>query len=217
MDQIAKWKNEYPLKISGETRRPAEILKALSSVMPEDAIVATEVGQHQMWAAQFFRHNPNKKFLTSGGLGTMGYGTGSSIGAQVGNPTKRVVNVAGDGSFRMNCNELATISRYRIPVVILIMNNKTLGMVRQWQTLFYDQRYSQTTLDTPINWIALAEAFGVKGMHLRLDDDPYAILSSAFELNEPVVIDCEIALDNKVYPMVAPGSSIDEMIEEEQL
>jgi acetolactate synthase-1/2/3 large subunit len=117
----------------------------------------------------------------------------------------------------MNCNELATISRYRIPVVILIMNNKTLGMVRQWQTLFYDQRYSQTTLDTPINWIALAEAFGVKGMHLRLDDDPYAILSSAFELNEPVVIDCEIALDNKVYPMVAPGSSIDEMIEEEQL
>lgn len=144
----------------------------------------------------------------------MGYGTGSAIGAQVGNPDKRVVNVAGDGSFRMNCNELATIARYHLPVVILVMNNKTLGMVRQWQTLFYDERYSETTLDTHIDWVALAQAFGVKGMHLNIGDDPQAILTAAFALGEPVVIDCEIPLDNKVYPMVAPGASIEDMIEE---
>ena len=214
MEQIAKWKTEHPVKIAGETRRPSEILKALSAVMPEDGIVVTEVGQHQMWAAQFYRHTPQRRFLTSGGLGTMGYGTGASIGAQFGNPGKRVVNVAGDGSFKMNCNELATISRYRIPVVVLVMNNHTLGMVRQWQTLFYDERYSETTLDTPIDWVALARAYGVKGMRLGTDDDPVAVLTSAFSLGEPVVIDCEIPLDNKVYPMVAPGASIEEMIEE---
>ncbi|MGI6467104.1 MAG: biosynthetic-type acetolactate synthase large subunit [Sphaerochaetaceae bacterium] len=216
MTQVAKWKTEHPIKITDETKRPSDILKALSQVMPKDAIVSTEVGQHQMWAAQFFRHDPVRKFLTSGGLGTMGYGTGAAIGAQVGNLDKRVVNVAGDGSFRMNCNELATIARYQLPVVILIMNNKTLGMVRQWQTLFYNQRYSQTTLDTPVDWVALAAAFGVKGMHLRLEDDPVAILTAAFALGGPVVIDCEIALDNKVYPMVAPGASIDDMIEESE-
>lgn len=214
MEQIAKWRAEHPLRIAGETRRPSQILQALSAIMPSDAVVVTEVGQHQMWAAQFFRHTPEKRFLTSGGLGTMGYGTGAAIGAQVGNPMRRVVNVAGDGSFRMNCNELATIARYRLPIVILIMNNRTLGMVRQWQTLFYDERYSETTLDTDVNWIALAEAFGVKGMSLTKDDDPMTVLSAAFALNSPVVIDCEIPLDNKVYPMVAPGASIEDMIEE---
>lgn len=214
MEQIAKWRAEHPLRIAGETRRPSQILQALSAIMPSDAVVVTEVGQHQMWAAQFFRHTPEKRFLTSGGLGTMGYGTGAAIGAQVGNPMRRVVNVAGDGSFRMNCNELATIARYRLPIVILIMNNRTLGMVRQWQTLFYDERYSETTLDTDVNWIALAEAFGVKGMPLTKDDDPMTVLSAAFALNSPVVVDCEIPLDNKVYPMVAPGASIEDMIEE---
>jgi acetolactate synthase-1/2/3 large subunit len=214
MEQIAKWKVEHPVKIAGETRRPAEIIRSLAKVMPEDGIVVTEVGQHQMWAAQFYRHTPKSKFLTSGGLGTMGYGTGASIGAQVGNPSKRVVNIAGDGSFKMNCNELATISRYKLPVIILIMNNHTLGMVRQWQTLFYEERYSETTLDTEIDWVALAQAFGVKGMRLTIEDDPEAVLSAALSLDGPVVIDCEIPLDNKVYPMVAPGASIEEMIEE---
>lgn len=214
MDQIAKWKLEHPVKIAGETRRPAEIIRALAKVMPKDGIVVTEVGQHQMWAAQFYRHTPTSKFLTSGGLGTMGYGTGAAIGAQVGNPSKRVVNIAGDGSFKMNCNELATIARYRLPVIILIMNNHTLGMVRQWQTLFYEERYSETTLDTEINWVALAQAYGVKGMRLTTEDDPEAVLSAAISLEGPVVIDCEIPLDNKVYPMVAPGASIEEMIEE---
>ncbi len=214
MEQIAKWKTEHPVRIAGETRRPAEILRALSKVMPSDVVIVTEVGQHQMWAAQFCHHTPESRFLTSGGLGTMGYGTGAAIGAQVGSPTKRVVNVAGDGSFKMNCNELATIARYHLPVVILVMNNKTLGMVRQWQTLFYDERYSETTLDTEIDWVALAQAYGVKGMRMSIEDDPVAVLSSAISLNAAVVIDCEIPLDNKVYPMVAPGKSIEEMIEE---
>jgi acetolactate synthase-1/2/3 large subunit len=214
MEQVAKWKVEHPVKVAGETRRPAEILRALSEVMPDDAVVVTEVGQHQMWAAQFYHHSPKSRFLTSGGLGTMGYGTGAAIGAQVGNPDKRVVNVAGDGSFKMNCNELATMARYRLPVIILIMNNHTLGMVRQWQTLFYDERYSETTLDTEIDWVSLAQAYGVKGMKMGAQDDPKAILSAAISLKSPVVIDCEIPLDNKVYPMVAPGASIEEMIEE---
>lgn len=214
MRQIAKWKAEHPVKVAGETRRPAEILKALSHVMPKDSVVVTEVGQHQMWTAQFYKHTPEGRFLTSGGLGTMGYGTGASIGAQVGRPDRRVVNVAGDGSFRMNCNELATIAHYHLPVIILVMNNHTLGMVRQWQTLFYEQRYSETTLDTAIDWVKLAEAYGVDGMRLGIDDDPVVVLSAALELHTPVVIDCEIPLDNKVYPMVAPGASIDDMIEE---
>ena len=144
----------------------------------------------------------------------MGYGTGAAIGAQIANPNKRVVNIAGDGSFKMNCNELATIARYNLPVVVLLMNNHTLGMVRQWQTLFYDERYSETTLDTEIDWVALAQAYGVKGMRMSIDDDPTSILSAALSLQGPVVIDCVIPLDNKVYPMVAPGASIEDMIEE---
>jgi acetolactate synthase I/II/III large subunit len=214
MEQIALWKRENPLKVSGETRRPREILQALSKVLPPSAVIVTEVGQHQIWAAQFYNHSPEGRFLTSGGLGTMGYGTGAAMGAQFGCPDRRVVNVAGDGSFRMNCNELATIARYRIPLIILVMNNHTLGMVRQWQTLFYGQRYSETSLDTDINWVKLADAYGIQGMHLSKDDDAVAVLSAAIALNAPVVVDCEIPLDNMVYPMVAPGASIDDMIEE---
>ena len=144
----------------------------------------------------------------------MGYGTGASIGAQCGMPDRRVINVAGDGSFRMNCNELATIARYKLPIVILLMNNSTLGMVRQWQTLFYDRRYSETSLDTYIDWVKLAEAYGVHGMRLTLQDDPVQVINAACSLHAPVVVDCEIPLDDKVYPMVAPGASIEEMIEE---
>lgn len=213
MEQIAHWRELHPFKINGETRRPSQILGALSALMEEDAVLVTEVGQHQMWAAQFYRHTPKKRFLTSGGLGTMGYGTGAAIGAQVGNPNRRVVNVAGDGSFRMNCNELATIARYRLPVIILVMNNRTLGMVRQWQTLFYEARYSETTLDTDVDWIALANAYGVHAMHLTKDDDPETVLKEAFAYGGPVLVDCEIPLDNMVYPMVAPGASIEEMID----
>ncbi len=217
MEQVAGYKKRYPIRVDSESARSKEILKALQSVLPPDFFIVTEVGQHQMWAAQFLKHVQPGHFLTSGGLGTMGYGTGAAIGAQVGNPESRVVNVAGDGSFRMNCNELATIARYRLPVVILLMNNHTLGMVRQWQTLFFDKHYSETTLDTDINWVALASAYGVKGMRIRKDDDPKPILQAALDLGEAVVIDCEIPVDDKVYPMVAPGASIDDMLGVEEV
>ena len=212
MDQVYSYKERFPIRIESENQRSKEVLKALQKVLPEGAFVVTEVGQHQIWAAQFLKHTQCGHFLTSGGLGTMGYGTGSAIGAQVGNPEARVVSVAGDGSFKMNCNELATIARYRLPVVILIMNNQTLGMVRQWQTLFFNSHYSETTLDTPIDWVMLANAYGLKGMRIAREQDSLPILKEAFALNEAVVIDCEIPTDDKAYPMVAPGASIEEML-----
>ncbi len=217
MEQVAEYKKRYPLRVDSESARSKEILKALQSVLPKGFFAVTEVGQHQMWAAQFLKHLEPGHFLTSGGLGTMGYGTGAAIGAQVGNPEARVVNVAGDGSFKMNCNELATIARYQIPVIILLMNNQTLGMVRQWQTLFFDRRYSETTLDTIIDWMKLAEAYGVKGMRISKTDDPKPILQAAMDLGQAVLIDCEIPVDDKVYPMVAPGASIDEMLGVEEV
>ena len=212
MKVIEDNRRRFPLRITTESRRSREILAALEHVLPEDNIISTEVGQHQMWAAQYLKSIRPRRYLTSGGLGTMGFGTGAAIGAQVSHPEARVVNIAGDGSFRMNCNELATIARYRLPIIILVMNNHCLGMVRQWQTLFYDKHYSETTLDTPIDWVALANAYGVKGMRLSADDDPEAVLKAAVELGEAVVVDCEIPTDDKVYPMVAPGASISDMI-----
>ncbi len=212
MKVIEDNRRRFPLRITTESRRSREILAALERVLPEDNIISTEVGQHQMWAAQYLKSIRPRRYLTSGGLGTMGFGTGAAIGAQVSHPETKVVNIAGDGSFRMNCNELATIARYRLPIIILVMNNHCLGMVRQWQTLFYDKHYSETTLDTPIDWVALANAYGVKGMRLSADDDPDAVLKAAVELGEAVVVDCEIPTDDKVYPMVAPGASISDMI-----
>ena len=212
MEKIADGRKRFPVKVSTEAARPKEIMEALDRVFPKDGFVTTEVGQHQMWAAQFLHSRAPRHYLTSGGLGTMGYGTGAAIGAQLANPGKRVINIAGDGSFRMNANELATIARYRLPVIILIMNNHVLGMVRQWQKLFYDGHYSETTLDTPLDWVMLAEAYGLKGMRLLPGDDPEKVLRKAVELGEAVVIDAVIPSDDKVFPMVAPGASISDMI-----
>ncbi len=212
MQTVARGRRRFPVKVASDAKRPQEILEALDRVFPADGYVTTEVGQHQMWAAQFLHSRAPHHFLTSGGLGTMGYGTGAAIGTQISHPGSRVINIAGDGSFRMNANELATIARYRLPVMILIMNNHALGMVRQWQTLFYDGHYSETTLDTPLDWVKLAEAYGVKGMRLLPDDDPEKVLRKAVELNEAVVIEAIIPSDDKVYPMVAPGASISDMI-----
>ncbi|MBO8436071.1 MAG: biosynthetic-type acetolactate synthase large subunit [Spirochaetes bacterium] len=217
METVERGRKRYPVKVSSDAKRPKEILEALDKVFPADGYVTTEVGQHQMWAAQFLHSRKPHHYLTSGGLGTMGYGTGAAIGAQVSHPDKRVINIAGDGSFRMNANELATIARYKLPVMILIMNNHALGMVRQWQSLFYDGHYSETTLDTPLDWVKLAEAYGVKGMRIMPDDDPEEILKKAVALNEAVVIEAIIPSDDKVYPMVAPGASISDMIGYEEL
>ena len=212
MKEIADKRARFPLKVSTASSRAKEIMEALDSVLPDDSYVTTEVGQHQMWAAQFLQKHRPRRFLTSGGLGTMGYGTGASIGAQISHPAARVVNIAGDGSFRMNCNELATIARYQLPIIILVMNNHALGMVRQWQTLFYDHHYSETTLDTPLDWVTLAKAYGIEGMRMMPDDDPKQVLEKAVKLGKAVVIDAIIPTDDKVYPMVAPGASISDMI-----
>ena len=217
METVERGRKRFPVKVSSDAQRPKEILEALDKIFPADGYVTTEVGQHQMWAAQFLHSRKPHHYLTSGGLGTMGYGTGAAIGAQVSHPDKRVINIAGDGSFRMNANELATIARYKLPVMILIMNNHALGMVRQWQTLFYDGHYSETTLDTPLDWVKLAEAYGVKGMRILPDDNPEEVLRKALDLNEAVVIEAIIPTDDKVYPMVAPGASISDMIGYEEL
>ena len=215
LNYISENRRRYPVKVTSESRRPREIIRALDHELQSlecDSYITTEVGQHQMWAAQFLKHTKPRHFITSGGLGTMGFGTGASIGCQISHPDARVCNVAGDGSFRMNCNELATIARYNLPIVILVFNNHCLGMVRQWQTLFYEGHYSETTLDTPLDWVALAKAYGVEGMRLLKEDDPAAVIKAAFALNKPVVVDCEIPLDDKVLPMVAPGASISDMM-----
>lgn len=212
LDQIQTWKEKYPIRVTTENQRPKEILAALHKATEGKAIIVTEVGQHQMWAAQFYKYNEAGTFITSGGLGTMGFGTGAAMGAQLGMPGRQVVSIAGDGSFKMNCNELSTLATYKIPVIIILMNNHTLGMVRQWQTLFYDQRYSETTLDHKIDWIKLAEAFGVPGLSMSETDDPETVIKKALEIGGPVLIDCEIPLDDKVLPMVAPGAPIEDVI-----
>ena len=210
------WKKAHPFTYvksrPGMPPQPQFVIETLYKLTKGNAVIVPGVGQHQMWAAQFYKFKEPRQFLTSGGLGTMGYGTGAAIGAQIANPDSRVVNIAGDGSFRMNCNELATIARYKLPIIIVIMNNHCLGMVRQWQTLFFDKRYSETTLETPLDWVMLANAYGIKGMRLTAEDDVEAVIQAAVDLGEAVVIDCQIPTDNMVYPMVAPGASINDMI-----
>ncbi len=212
MQRVEKAKKRYPLAVSTEAKRAREVIEALEKALPEEHIISTEVGQNQMWAAQFLKKIKPRRFLTSGGLGTMGYGTGAAIGAQMAFPEYRVVNIAGDGSFKMNCNELATIARYNIPVIILLLNNHALGMVRQWQTLFYKKHYSETTLDTPLDWVKLAEAYGINGIRIEPGDDAEEMIKKAVELKAPVVIDVQIPIDDKVLPMVAPGASISDMV-----
>lgn len=212
-EQIQAWKDDFKYDYqSGEALRPQFIMRNIYDQTQGGAIVTTEVGQHQMWAAQFFNYTKPRTFISSGGLGTMGYGTGASMGAQIGMPEKRVIHIAGDGSFRMNCNELSTISHYDIPVIIIVMNNTTLGMVRQWQTAFYEKRYSQTTLDRGPDFKLLAEAFGVKGYDVHTQEDFQIAFSEALASHKPAVLNCFIGMDEKVLPMVAPGAAIDQII-----
>ncbi|SHJ33703.1 biosynthetic-type acetolactate synthase large subunit [Thermoclostridium caenicola] len=214
MDYIQDMKTKYPLSGSNgkDMLTPQYILEKIYELTGGDAIVATEVGQHQIWTAQYYKFTRPRTFVSSGGLGTMGFGLGASIGAQVGAPGKRVFNIAGDGSFRMNMNELATAVEYNLPIIEVIMNNHALGMVRQWQNLFYDSRYSQTTLDRCTDFVKLAEAFGAVGYNLTRKEDVEETIRKAMAQNRPVVINCEIDRDLKVYPMVPPGAPIDEVI-----
>ena len=179
-----------------------------------DAIITTEVGQHQMWAAQFYKYKKPHQLLTSGGLGTMGYGLGAAIGAKTGNPDKTVINFAGDGCFRMNMNEMATASREKLPIIEIVINNHVLGMVRQWQTIFYEKRYSATVLDDGVDFVKIAEAMGAKGIRVTTQEEFSVALKEALAEQKPVLIDCIIDSDEKVWPMVAPGAPINEFFEE---
>ncbi len=216
-----EWKNEVfamresmPLTYNKNELTGPFVMEKLNEILSEDDIITTEVGQHQMWAAQFYKYKKPRKLLTSGGLGTMGYGLGACIGAKVANPDKVCVNIAGDGCFRMNMNEIATATRYNIPVIEIIMNNHVLGMVRQWQDLFYGQRYSFTTLNDQVDFAIVAQGMGAKAYVVTKPEEVEPVIREAISLNIPVVIECRINSDDKVWPMVAPGSAIADAFDE---
>lgn len=217
MDEIKASMEKYPLTYNEEGLTGPYIMEQIYDITKGDAIITTEVGQHQMWAAQFYKYKEGRQLITSGGLGTMGYGLGASMGAKMGRPDKTVINIAGDGCFRMNMNEIATAARYNIPIIQVVINNHVLGMVRQWQTLFYGQRYSNTTLNDTVDFVKLAESLGAKGIRVTKKEEVADALKEAIALNAPVVIDCQIDSDDKVFPMVAPGAAISEAFSEEDL
>lgn len=192
---------------------PRDVVEAVDRLTPADTQIVTDVGQHQMWAAQYYTYRQPRTLITSGGLGTMGFGLGAAIGAQIANPGKRTVLFSGDGSFHMNLNEITTLASYHVPVVDIVMNNTVLGMVRQWQTAFYGKRYSQTDPHRKTDIKALAEAFGVKGMVLERPEEIETTLQEAFAYNGPVVIDCRIAPDQSVLPMIPPGCGVEDIME----
>ena len=183
-------------------------MEEIYKVTGGDAIICTDVGQHQMWAAQYYKYKKPRTLLTSGGLGTMGYGLGAAIGAQIGCPDKQVINIAGDGCFRMNMNEIATATRNNMPLIQVVINNHVLGMVRQWQTLFYDHRYSNTVLNDKVDFVKLAEAMGAVGIRVTKKEELADAIKKAIELNTTVVLDCIIDSDDKVFPMVPALSLI---------
>jgi acetolactate synthase-1/2/3 large subunit len=215
-ERIEELKEKNPLRYKNdEVLRPHYILERLYELTKGDALITTEVGQHQMWAAQIYKYKEPRQFISSGGLGTMGYGLGACIGAQIGRPEKKVINVAGDGSLRMNLNEIATAVEYKLPIIIALLNNEVLGMVRQWQDHFYEKRYSETTIDRSTDFVKLAEAFGAIGINVtskeEVDD---ALIRALNQKDRPVLINFVIDKDDKVFPIVPPGAAIKDLIEE---
>ena len=216
-EHINELKKEFPLSYAKDRLTCPFVIEELDRVTGSKAIVTTDVGQHQMWTAQYYRFRKPRHFITSGGLGTMGYGLGAAIGAKVGCPEDIVVNIGGDGCFRMNMNELATASRYNIPVIDIVINNEVLGMVRQWQTLFYGKRYSQTVLTDKVDYCKVAEGLGCKAIRVTKKEEVAPAIEEAIAYNGPVLIECVIDKDDSVYPMVAPGKSISEAFDEADL
>ena len=212
---IKEYTETFPLTYNQNGLTGPYLIEKIYEMVNGDAIMVTEVGQHQMWAAQYYKYKKPRTLLTSGGLGTMGYGLGAAIGAQTANPDKQVINIAGDGCFRMNMNEIATASREKLPLIEVIVNNHVLGMVRQWQTLFYDHHYSATVLDDGVDYVKLSEAMGAKAKRVMTKEEFEAAFAEALESKVPYVIDCIIDSDDKVWPMVAPGTPINEAFDEE--
>jgi len=217
MQQISEFKEKYPLTYKKEGLSGPFVMEEIYRQTKGDAIIVTEVGQHQMWAAQYYKYSQPRTLLTSGGLGTMGYGLGAAIGAQVANPEKQVINIAGDGCFRMNMNEIATAVRQQLPLIQIVINNQVLGMVHQWQGLFYEKRYSNTILNDGVDFVKLAEAMGATGMRATSQEEFAEELAKALEMKTPVLIDCNIDSDDNVWPMVAPGAPISEAFDESDL
>ena len=217
MNYVKDLKAKYPLSYTkGKLSGPA-VIEEIYRQTKGEAIITTEVGQHQMWAAQYYKFKEPRTFITSGGLGTMGYGLGACIGAKVGKPEKVVVNIAGDGCLRMNMNEMATAARYNIPIIEVVINNHVLGMVRQWQNLFYEQRYSYTTLNDQMDFVMMAKACGAKAVRVSTEEEFKKAFEMALLANGPVLIDCQIDSDDKVFPMVAPGAAIEKVFDESDL
>ncbi len=217
MKRIQDLKSTYPLKYDREGLSCPYVMEEIDRITKGEAIITTDVGQHQMWAAQYYHYTSPRTFLSSGGLGTMGYGLGACIGAQVGQPDKICINIAGDGCFRMNMNELATASRYNIPIIQVVINNHVLGMVRQWQTLFYGKRYSQTVLNDKVDFCKVAEGLGCSAVRVTKKEEFAPALEKALALKAPVLIECVIPEDDKVFPMVPAGAPINEVFDGDDL
>ncbi len=214
LKEIAAWRKDHPMsyKHSKTEIKPQFVIEKLRELSNDDAIVTTEVGQHQMWTAQFFDFTQPRTFLSSGGLGTMGYGLPAALGAQAAFPERQVIDVSGDGSFQMNSQELATLVQYRLPVKIVILNNNFLGMVRQWQQLFFDKRYSQTCMELPIDFTKLAEAYGATGLRATKPEEVEAVIKKAFETPGPVIMEFKVSREENVMPMVPAGAGLNEMV-----
>ena len=217
LEHIHDYEKQYPMAYRKDCLNGPLIMEKIYELTKGEAIISTDVGQHQMWAAQHYKYKKPRTLLTSGGLGTMGYGLGAAIGAKVGCKDKTVINIAGDGCFRMNMNEVATATRYNIPVIEIIFNNHVLGMVRQWQDLFYGKRYSATVLDDCVDFVKVSEGMGAKGYRVQTIEEFEAELKDAMALNIPCVIDCLIDREDKVFPMVSPGAAISEAFDRKDL
>lgn len=217
IQKIEAMKEKYPLKYNEDGLTGPYVIEELYRVTKGDAIVVTDVGQHQMWAAQYYKYKEPRTLITSGGLGTMGYGLGAAIGAKFGRPDKVVVNVAGDGCFRMNMNEIATAARNNLPLIEIVINNHVLGMVRQWQTLFYDHRYSNTILNDKVDFVKFAESMGAVGIRVTKKEEVGPAIEKAIALNTTVVLDCQIDCDDKVFPMVPAGAPLEDVFDAEDL
>ena len=215
--EINAYKKAHPLKYDMTTLTGPGVISEIYKATGGEAVITTDVGQHQMWSAQYYRYTKPRTFLTSGGLGTMGFGLGAAIGAKAGCPDKIVINIAGDGCFRMNMNELITAARYKIPIIEIVINNSVLGMVRQWQTLFYDKRYSNTTFTDNLDYAALADAMGAVGYRAETPEEFRKAFAEALKADGPVLIDCRIACDDMVFPMSAPGKPIETAFDQDDM